>query len=63
MVWLKVLEPNAAGIAAYEKAGFRPSGRLRQSGYWLGEPVDELLMDALPEDFPGSSAVTAALGD
>ncbi|MFD4700841.1 GNAT family N-acetyltransferase [Streptomyces niveus] len=62
MVWLKVLEPNGAGIAAYEKAGFRPSGRLRQSGYWLGQPVDELLMDALPEDFPGPSAVTASLG-
>lgn len=63
MVWLKVLEPNRAGIAAYEKAGFREVGRLRQSGYWLGEPVDEVLMDALPEDFPGPSAVTAALGD
>ncbi|MGW7575281.1 GNAT family N-acetyltransferase [Streptomyces sp. NPDC054765] len=62
MVWLKVLEPNRAGIAAYEKAGFRPSGRLRQSGYWLGQPVDELLMDALPEDFPGPSAVTGTLG-
>ncbi|MFH8555421.1 GNAT family N-acetyltransferase [Streptomyces celluloflavus] len=63
MVWLKVLEPNRAGVAAYEKAGFRQSGRLRKSGYWLGQPVDELLMDALPEDFPGPSAVTAALGD
>ncbi|WP_431776519.1 GNAT family N-acetyltransferase [Streptomyces cucumeris] len=62
MVWLKVLEPNRAGIAAYEKAGFRQSGRLRQSGYWLGQPVDELLMDALPADLPGPSAVTATLG-
>ncbi|WP_030677631.1 GNAT family N-acetyltransferase [Streptomyces sp. NRRL B-1347] len=61
MVWLKVLEPNAAGISAYEKAGFRPSGRLRGAGYWLGKPVDELLMDALPEDFPGPSAVTPTL--
>ncbi|MFJ6213274.1 GNAT family N-acetyltransferase [Streptomyces sp. NPDC092296] len=60
MVWLKVLKPNRAGITAYEKAGFRPSGRLRKSGYWLGEPTDELIMDALPEDFPGPSAVTAA---
>ncbi|MFC5723812.1 GNAT family N-acetyltransferase [Streptomyces gamaensis] len=62
MVWLKVLEPNRAGVAAYEKAGFRPSGRLRKSGYRLGQPVDELLMDALPEDFSGPSAVIAALG-
>ncbi|WP_438488324.1 GNAT family N-acetyltransferase [Streptomyces sp. S186] len=58
MVWLKVLAPNHAGIAAYEKAGFKHVGRLRQSGYWLGKPADELLMDALPEDFVEPSAVT-----
>lgn len=63
MVWLKALEPNSAGISAYEKAGFRSAGRLRRSGYWLGQPVDELFMDAVPEDFPGTSAVAAALGD
>jgi RimJ/RimL family protein N-acetyltransferase len=57
MVWLKVLEPNEAGIAAYEKAGFQHAGCLRGAGYWLGRPVNELLMDALPEDFPGASAV------
>ncbi|MGK5533311.1 GNAT family N-acetyltransferase [Streptomyces sp. URMC 129] len=62
MVWLKVLEPNRAGITAYEKAGFRRSGRLRKSGYWLGQPVDEILMDALPEEFPGPSAVPTAIG-
>ncbi|MFB6816291.1 GNAT family N-acetyltransferase [Streptomyces sp. NPDC056347] len=62
MVWLKVLEPNQAGIAAYKKAGFHESGRLRKAGFWLGEPVDELFMDALPEDVPGLSAVRAALG-
>jgi diamine N-acetyltransferase len=50
MIWLKVLEPNAAGITAYEKAGFKPAGRLRQSGYWRGRPCDELLMDALADD-------------
>lgn len=61
MVWLKVLEPNRAGITAYEKAGFRPAGRLRQSGYWLGQPVDEILMDALPENFTGPSAVAATI--
>ncbi len=63
MVWLKVLEPNQAGVTAYEKAGFRHVGRLRQSGYWLGQPVDELLMDALPADLPGPSAVRVALGE
>lgn len=57
MVWLKVLEPNAAGVTAYEKAGFRHVGRLRQAGFWQGIPVDELMMDAIPDDFPGTSAV------
>ncbi|MGG2459400.1 GNAT family N-acetyltransferase [Streptomyces sp. RGM 3693] len=56
-VWLKVLEPNHAGITAYEKAGFQHAGRLRQSGYWLGKPADEVMMDALPEDFPGPSMI------
>ncbi|WP_405741468.1 GNAT family N-acetyltransferase [Streptomyces sp. NBC_01525] len=58
MIWLKALAPNTAGIAAYEKAGFRHAGRMRQSGYWMGKPVDELIMDALPEDFPGPSAIS-----
>lgn len=57
MVWLKVLEHNAAGIRTYEHAGFKTGGRLRQSGFWLGKPCDEILMDALPTEFPGPSAV------
>ncbi|MCX5396941.1 GNAT family N-acetyltransferase [Streptomyces sp. NBC_00102] len=61
MVWLKVLEPNEAGRAAYSKAGFRQAGRLRRAGHWMGEVVDELMMDALPEDFPGKSAVRGTL--
>nr|WP_094795658.1 GNAT family protein [Streptomyces kasugaensis] len=61
MVWLKVLEPNQAGVAAYEKAGFRGAGRLRQSGFWLGQRADELIMDALRENFSGPSAVSAAV--
>lgn len=56
MVWLKVLEHNSAGIRAHEGAGFRHAGRLRRAGYWLGRPCDELLMDAVPDDFPGPSA-------
>jgi diamine N-acetyltransferase len=57
MVWLKVLAENTAGIRAYENAGFQNAGRLRQSGYWLGQPCDEIIMDALPSDLPGESAV------
>ena len=57
MIWLKVLEPNTAGTRAYTRAGFKSAGRLRQAGYWLGEPCDELIMDALREDYPGPSAL------
>lgn len=56
-VYLTALEPNTAGIRAYEKAGFRTIGERRQSGYWLGQRVNEVLMDAIPEDFPGPSLV------
>lgn len=61
-MWLKGAGPNRVGIAAYEKPGLRHGGRLRNSGYRLGQPADELIMDALPEDLPGPSAVTAAVG-
>lgn len=57
MVWLKVLAPNAAGIHAYERAGFQRAGTLRQAGYWLGEVCDEVFMDALATGFTGPSAV------
>lgn len=58
MVWLKVLEHNVAAIRAYEQAGFKPAGRLRSSGYWLGEVCDELMMDALAGEFIGPSVLT-----
>lgn len=57
MVWLKVLEPNTAAIRAYGRAGFRHAGRLRDAGYWLGEICDEIVMDAIPAEFPGDSIV------
>ncbi|MBB4913457.1 GNAT family N-acetyltransferase [Streptosporangium saharense] len=57
MVWLKVLEPNAAGVAAYRRAGFREAGRLRQAGYWLGRVCDEIVMDTLAEEFTGTTAI------
>lgn len=56
-VYLTVLAPNTRAIAAYERAGFRKTGERRNSGYWLGKRVNEILMDAIPEDFPGPSAV------
>jgi len=62
MVWLKVLQPNGAAVHSYQKAGFKTVGRLRQSGYWLGEVCDEVIMDSLAEEFTGESAVTRGLG-
>ncbi|MFC8130202.1 GNAT family N-acetyltransferase [Streptomyces sp. NPDC057302] len=62
MVWLKALALNAAGIRAYEKAGFHMVGALREAGYWLGNVCDEVVMDALDKDFTGPSTVRAALG-
>src|SRR5207248_10443428 len=57
-VYLTVLSPNTAAIRAYEKAGFRVIGERRQSGCWLGRRVSEVLMDAIPTDFPGPSVVS-----
>lgn len=59
-VYLTVLAPNTAAIRAYEKAGFRTIGERRNSGYWLGQRVNEVLMDAIPEDFPGPSIVKSS---
>lgn len=56
-VHLGVYAPNMRARRAYEKAGFRVCGTRRRAGLWLGERVDEVLMDAVPEDFPGPSAV------
>jgi diamine N-acetyltransferase len=56
-VYLSVLSPNKGAIAAYERAGFKMIGEKRNSGYWLGQPANETLMDAVPEDFTGPSSV------
>jgi diamine N-acetyltransferase len=58
-VHLSVLAPNHGAIRAYERAGFRKIGERRQSGLWLGRRVNEILMDAVPADFPGESRITA----
>lgn len=58
-VYLTVIEPNAGAIRAYEKAGFKRQGVRRNSNQWLGEVVDEVLMDAIPEEFEGPSLVKA----
>ncbi|WP_016700064.1 GNAT family N-acetyltransferase [Actinoalloteichus spitiensis] len=56
-VHLTVIESNAIAIRAYEKAGFKRQGLRRNSAQWLGETVNEVHMDAIPEDFAGPSLV------
>lgn len=56
-VHLTVLAPNTGAVTAYERAGFRRIGERRNSGYWLTQRCNEVLMDAIPEDFPGPSAI------
>lgn len=62
-IWLTVLEQNSAGRRAYESAGFKEAGRRRRAGYWLGADCDEILMDTIPEDFPGPSVARRLIED
>ncbi|APU18669.1 GNAT family N-acetyltransferase [Actinoalloteichus sp. GBA129-24] len=56
-VYLSVMEPNQGAIRAYERAGFKRQGIRRNANMWLGERVDEVLMDAIPAEFEGPSLV------
>jgi diamine N-acetyltransferase len=53
-VLLETLAWNAAGLAAYERAGFRRVGVRRGARISRGRPTDVVLMDAVPEDFGAS---------
>ncbi len=50
-VMLEALAWNAAGLTAYERAGFRRIGVRRGAAISRGRPTDVVLMDAVPEDF------------
>jgi RimJ/RimL family protein N-acetyltransferase len=50
-VLLEALEWNAAGLTAYEHAGFRRIGVRRGAVLSRGRPTDLVLMDAVPQDF------------
>ena len=53
-VLLETLDWNAAGLAAYERAGFRRIGVRRGARISRGQPTDIVLMDAVPQDFGAS---------
>jgi RimJ/RimL family protein N-acetyltransferase len=60
-IWLKCVEFNHAGIRAYEKAGFKQAGVLRESWQIGGRQFDIILMDVLAREF--ESPVLAAMLD
>ncbi|WP_225997536.1 GNAT family N-acetyltransferase [Myceligenerans pegani] len=60
-VHLSVIAQNTGAIRAYEKAGFRIVGTRRRTGSWLGQPADEVIMDAVPEEYEGPRLVEAAV--
>ena len=53
-VLLQALESNAAGLAAYERAGFRRLGVRRGAVVSRGRRTNLVIMDAVPEDFGAS---------
>lgn len=57
-IMLTVSEPNVGGIRAYEKAGFKFEGRLRQSCFRDGEYHDKLIMSILKHEYYENTANT-----
>jgi diamine N-acetyltransferase len=53
-VLLEVLPWNAGAIRAYEKAGFKLIGRRRDALVAHGRRWDEVIMDAVADEFEGS---------
>jgi diamine N-acetyltransferase len=53
-VLLEVMPWNAGAIRAYEKAGFKLVGRRRDAILMHGRRWDEVLMDAVADEFEGS---------
>ena len=52
-VYLTVAEYNLAGHRAYQRAGFRDSGRRRQAWLLNGRFWDEIIMDCLADEVSG----------
>ena len=55
---LRVYEYNLGGVRAYERAGFRHAGRLRQTKSMGGQLWDTILMDCLAAEVESSSRAT-----
>lgn len=57
-VWLDTISTNVGAIRAYEKAGFREIGRIREARRIGGVVADVVLMDCLATEFLAGDAVT-----
>jgi RimJ/RimL family protein N-acetyltransferase len=55
-VWLHVFEDNLRGQRAYEKAGFRKEGVLRQESYREGRYWDTITMAILRQEWQNRAA-------
>lgn len=53
-IWLTVVAFNAAGIAAYRRAGFKEIGRRREVVRRFGKLYDSVYMDCLASEFGGA---------
>ncbi|HWP95317.1 MAG TPA: GNAT family protein [Syntrophomonadaceae bacterium] len=53
-VSLRHYEYNHRAARCYEKCGFKPVGRIRQARLINGQFYDDIIMDILAQEFPGS---------
>jgi RimJ/RimL family protein N-acetyltransferase len=54
-IYLRVKAFNKRAVKAYEKAGFKPAGVLRQNHFFAGKYHDVYLMDVLDKEFKSSA--------
>jgi RimJ/RimL family protein N-acetyltransferase len=57
-VWLDTVATNVGAIRAYEKAGFREIGRIREARRIGGGVADAVLMDCLATEFRAGDRLT-----
>jgi RimJ/RimL family protein N-acetyltransferase len=60
-VWLHVHERNQAGLRAYQKAGFRREGVLRQDSFGEGRYWDTIVMGVLRDEWVREGRATETL--
>jgi RimJ/RimL family protein N-acetyltransferase len=62
-VYLTVAEYNLAGLRAYERAGFRQTGRFRKAWLMGGRFWDEIIMDCLASEFESGTLARVFASD